>query len=97
MGGGDTVVDKAPGSGTQYGEDDAADLVRQGRSESEETRRVDGGFRLRPAGFGGETDGGRLVVMREWGWRPRPNCGGDRSNSCEQRNPRAREQMGEGE
>ena len=57
---GDSIADKGVGSARQYGEHDAADLVQQGRAESGETRRVDGGLRLRPTGWDGRrTEGGR--------------------------------------
>ena len=65
MVGGESVVDDGAGSVWQHGEDDAMDLVGQGRTESGDTSMVDGAFHLRLGRDGRRTVGGR-AAKREW-------------------------------
>ena len=67
MVGGEAVADEGDGSVQQHDEDDAADLVGQGRTESGDTGQVDGAFRLRQGGGGRGAGEGRRAGGRRSG------------------------------
>ena len=68
MVGGESVANEGAGSIRQHDEDDAVDLVGQGRTESGNTGQVDGAFCLRQ-GTGGTGEG-----RRAGGWRSGNGC-----------------------